>query len=62
MHRKFNGKIKAATVSKVTSGKYYVSILVETEYEEVSHIKQNMGLDLGIKNLCITSKGEKVEK
>lgn len=59
LHRKFNGQVKSATVSQVPSGKYYVSILVETEHEELPHTKQNIGLDLGIKDLCITSEGEK---
>ena len=57
LHREFHGKIKSATVSQVPSGKYYVSILVETEHEELPHRNQNIGLDLGIKDLCITSDG-----
>lgn len=57
LHREFHGKIKSATVSQVSSGKYYVSILVETEHEELSHRNRNIGLDLGIKDLCITSDG-----
>ena len=61
LHRKFSGQIKSATVLQVPSGKYYVSILVETEHEEIPHTKQNIGLDLGIKDLCITSEGEKYE-
>jgi putative transposase len=31
LHRKFEGKIKSATIVKTTSGSYYASILVETE-------------------------------
>ena len=61
LHRNFSGQIKSATVSQVPSGEYYVSILVETEHEEIQHTKQNMGLDLGIKELCITSDGRKYE-
>ena len=61
LHRNFRGQIKSATVSQVPSGKYYVSILVETEHEEIQHTKQNIGLDLGIKELCITSDGRKYE-
>ena len=61
LHREFTGKIKSATVSQVPSGKYYVSILVETGHEEIPHTKQNIGLDLGIKDLCITSNGTKYE-
>ena len=61
LHREFNGQIKSATVIQVPSGKYYVSILVEAEYEELPHRNQNIGLDLGIKDLCITSDGKKYE-
>ena len=59
IHRCFDGRIKSATISQVPSGKYYVSVLVETEQEELLHTKQKIGLDLGIKDLCITSDGEK---
>ena len=61
LHREFVGQIKSATISQVPSGKYYISVLVETEHGELPHTKQNIGLDLGIKNLCITSGGEKYE-
>ena len=58
-HREFEGQIKSATVSQVPGGKYYVSILVETEHEELPHTDKNTGLDLGVKDLCITSDGTK---
>ena len=58
LHRNFSGQIKSATISQVPSGKYYVSILVETEHEELAHTNQNTGVDLGIKDLCITSDGK----
>jgi putative transposase len=61
LHRCFEGQIKSATVSQVPTGKYFVSILVETEHRELTHTKENIGLDLGIKDLCITSKGRKYE-
>ena len=61
LHRNFIGQIKSATISQVPSGKYYVSILVETEHVELPHINQNTGIDLGIKELCITSAGKKYE-
>ena len=48
LHRNFIGQIKSATISQVPSGKYYVSILVETEHVELPHIKQNTGIDLGM--------------
>ena len=61
LHRKFRGQIKSATVSQVPSGKYYVSVLVETEHKELAHTNDRIGIDLGIKDLCITSEGEKYE-
>ena len=59
LHREFTGRIKSATVSQVPSGKYYVSILVETEHEELPHTELGTGLDLGIKDFCTTSDGKK---
>lgn len=59
LHRSFDGQIKSATISEVPSGKYYVSILVETNHKELSHTNCNIGLDLGIADLCITSDGKK---
>lgn len=61
LHRTFVGQVKSATVSQVPSGKYYVSVLVDTEHEELPHTEENIGLDLGVKDLCITSNGNKYE-
>ena len=61
LHRKFSGQIKSATISQVPSGKYYVSVLVETERMELPHANQKTGIDLGIKDLCITSDGKRYE-
>ena len=57
LHRKFKGKILFATISKVPSGKYYVSFNVECEYEEIPKNNNLIGMDLGIKDLLITSDG-----
>ena len=61
LHRQFEGKIKSAVVSQVPSGKYFVSILVETEVKPVEYTGAMIGIDLGIKDLIITSDGEKFE-
>ena len=55
------GPIKNATISQVPSGKYYVSILIETEHIPMESTGYAIGLDLGIKDLLITSDGEKEE-
>ena len=61
VHREFTGKIKSATVSQVPSGKYYVSLLVETELVPLESTGCVIGIDLGIKDLLITSDGDKFE-
>ena len=58
LHRNYSGQIKSAIVSQMPSGKYYVSILVETEHKELVHTTGSIGIDLGIKDLCITSDGK----
>ena len=59
LHRKFTGQINTATVSQVQSGKYYVSVLVETEHEPLPETEGKIGLDLGVKDICIMSDGRK---
>ena len=61
IHRYFTGQIKSVTISKVPSGKYYVSVLVETKHSPCIKENGQIGLDLGIKDLCITSNGKKYE-
>lgn len=61
IHRKFTGEIKSATVSQTPRGKYYVSVLVETEHQVIPPTDKKIGMDLGLKDLCITSDGKKYE-
>lgn len=61
VHRQFTGKIKSATISQVPSGKYFISILVETEHIPMKSTDNVVGIDLGIKDLLITSDGEKFD-
>ena len=61
VHREFTGKIKSTTISQVPSGKYFVSVLVETEHISMKENNNSVGIDLGIKNLHITSDGEKFD-
>jgi putative transposase len=56
-HRNFNGKIKSCTVSKTPTNEYFVSILVETEHTPLSKTGKSVGIDLGLKDLLITSDG-----
>ena len=61
LHREFVWQIKSATISQVPSGKYYVSILVETEHTSMESTGCMVGIDLGIKDLLITSDGKKYD-
>lgn len=61
VHRKFDGKIKSATISQNPSGKYFASILIETEHISMESTGCMIGIDLGIKDLLITSDGEKLD-
>jgi len=57
-HREFDGLIKSCTISKTPSGKYYISILVDTEIETLPQTDNKIGIDLGISDFAITSDGE----
>lgn len=59
LHRKFEGTIKNVTVSMAPSGKYFVSICVEEGFPEFRRASGTVGLDVGVKDLCITSDGHK---
>lgn len=61
-HRDFEGLIKSVTISKTPSEKYYVSVLVDCEEQEkLPQSNNEIGMDLGIKEFCITSDGEMIE-
>ena len=61
-HRDFDGLIKSVTVSQNSSGKYYVSVLVDCkEQEKLPKSENKIGIDLGIKAFAITSDGEMIE-
>lgn len=65
LHREIKGTIKSATISVTPTGKYFVSILVDTNTEipTKAPITENatIGIDLGIKDFAITSEGEVFE-
>lgn len=61
LSRKFDGVIKSAVISQEPSGKYYVSVLIETKHEPLECAGCCVGIDLGIKDLVITSDGEKFD-
>ena len=65
IHRKFEGILKTATVSKFCTGKYFISILVENNEElpekQTFSKETTMGIDIGIKDFAVLSSGEKIQ-
>lgn len=57
-HRKVRGAVRSMTVSITPTGKYYVSILTEEQFEPIAKTNQSVGLDMGLKSLVTTSEGE----
>ena len=59
------GDIRSATISKTSTGKYFISILVDTKKKDPKKYKikeeTSIGIDLGIKDFAITSNGEKFD-
>lgn len=55
---RWSGTCKHVTISKI-AGKYYASILVETNDYQTKHGTGAVGVDLGIKNLAVLSNGIK---
>lgn len=58
--REVEGIIKSVTISKNILNRYYISILCEVEIKKLPIIDKNIGIDLGIKDFCITSDNEKI--
>ena len=61
IHREIEGDIKSITISKTPSGKYYASIVTELDIPKAPLNGDKIGMDLGLKDFCITNKPEKFE-
>ena len=57
--REVHGRILNATVRRNPSGKYFVSILVETEVQPLEKTGSSVGIDVGLKDFAILSDGTK---
>lgn len=56
------GRILNATISQTPSGKYYVSLCcTDVEIQKYDKTGAVVGIDLGIKEFCITSNGDTIE-
>jgi putative transposase len=61
LHRKIEGEILFATITKSTTGKYYVSITCEVNHKPFDKTGSKVGIDTGIKDLAILSDGKTYE-
>ncbi|GGG19880.1 transposase [Lysinibacillus alkalisoli] len=61
LHRQPKGLIKSATISRHSSGKYYVSLLCKEEVSELPKSNSAIGIDLGITDFAILSDGQKID-
>ncbi|MGX5792151.1 IS200/IS605 family element RNA-guided endonuclease TnpB (plasmid) [Staphylococcus equorum] len=55
--RDINGRILRATISRKASGKYFISLLVEENIQELDKSNRSVGIDLGIKDFAILDDG-----
>ncbi|XBG72411.1 IS200/IS605 family element RNA-guided endonuclease TnpB [Enterococcus cecorum] len=61
LHRQPKGRIKSATISRHSSGKYYISLLCKEEISELPKTNSAIGIDLGITDFAILSDGQKID-
>lgn len=59
--KEVEGRILNATVRRNPSGKYFVSLLVETDVQALPKTNKAVGIDVGLKDFAILSNGEVFE-
>lgn len=64
LHRNFKGKIKTSTITRSSTGKYYISILVDNGIKlppkPMPNQSESIGIDLGLKDFATLSTGLKI--
>lgn len=55
--REVQGNIMSAVIRRSSSGKYYVSLLVEAEVEPLPKTGRTVGMDMGLSDFAVTSDG-----
>ncbi len=60
--RVFNGEVRKSIISKVPTGKYYITLIIDEENTDLTCPKQGViGVDLGINHYIVTSDGDKTD-
>ena len=62
-HQDLSGikKIRNLTVKRSSSGKYYCVICCDVEVQQLHHTGACVGIDLGLKDVIVTSDGQKIK-
>lgn len=60
LHRKLKGTPKTATISRSSTGKWYVSFSCECEPERLRPDKKSVGIDVGLHSFATLSTGEAI--
>lgn len=61
-HRPISGRVVSGTISRVSSGKYFISLTcTDSKVDYLDPAGSSIGLDMGLKDLAITSDGELFE-
>lgn len=61
LHRPLEGNIKRLTIRRTSTGKWFVSILIDTEaYQPLEHSDKSVGIDVGILSFATLSNGNYV--
>ncbi|CDO04215.1 putative transposase [Oceanobacillus picturae] len=55
--REIDGRILSATIRRNPSGKYFVSVLAETEVQPLTKTGSTVGIDVGLKDFAVLSDG-----
>lgn len=58
IHRELEGKIGKMSITRTSTGKYFVSIFTEQEIRQLPKTDKYIGIDLGLKNFVITSENK----
>ena len=61
LSRPIEGEIKTATISKTSSGKYFVSLSCQVDIQPKEKLNSKVGIDVGLKEFAICSNGQRFE-
>ena len=61
LHRPIEGKIKTLTITRTSTGKWFVCFTVEKEIRLELHIGEVVGIDMGLKAFAVLSDGIEID-